>query len=73
MPKDIVYDEEFVKQKILPLIAGANEDDQARVQKLLNSALPCDLLNTTKCHAYRAVVHSEKAIVISFRGTQGIP
>ncbi|KAK0399538.1 hypothetical protein QR680_003093 [Steinernema hermaphroditum] len=35
--------------------------------------VPCDLLNTTKCHAYRAVVHSEKAIVISFRGTQGIP
>ncbi|KAK0415037.1 hypothetical protein QR680_011739 [Steinernema hermaphroditum] len=84
MPKDIVYDEEFVKEKILPLIAGANEDDPTRLQKLLNCPfenvtvgnvfeVPCDLLNTTKCHAYTAVVHSEKAIVISFRGTQGIP
>ncbi|KAK0415354.1 hypothetical protein QR680_011903 [Steinernema hermaphroditum] len=83
LPNDVVYDESFARDKVYPLVAEAYSEDSNSRHKALNCHFkevimgnvyetPCDFFARTSCYAYTAILPTEKAIVVSFRGTQGI-
>jgi len=80
-PPGYEYDEAFIRNKVMPMIAASNGDANA-IQSCLGTAYPdavfirqydtvCDNRNNT-CAGYVAVIPSQKAIVAVFRGSKGI-
>ncbi|KAK0415353.1 hypothetical protein QR680_011902 [Steinernema hermaphroditum] len=83
LPRGVVYNDKFAREKIYPLIAEAYDEDRNRRQQILNCHFkkvivgnvyetPCDFFARTSCYAYTVVLPTEKAIVVSFRGSNGI-
>ncbi|KAK0411834.1 hypothetical protein QR680_005867 [Steinernema hermaphroditum] len=85
-PVDVRYNETFVKQFAFPLIALAPETSHTRLERILKCSLEgiqligsyhvsCNSRGSSDstCFGFTAVLPSQKAIVISFRGSVGIP
>jgi len=74
-----LYDESFVKTKMLPLSSAAYSDNpQPCLTNALNGAtlrrqitLPCDAIKDDRCSGFTAVSQADRAIIIAFRGSQG--
>ncbi|CAJ0577108.1 unnamed protein product, partial [Mesorhabditis spiculigera] len=72
------YDDAFSRNLLWPLAAAAYDPDpqkcattaiQGNVTKVVS--IPCDLFKGDTCKGFVAVSESQKAIVLSFRGTAG--
>ncbi|EYC39101.1 hypothetical protein Y032_0675g1419 [Ancylostoma ceylanicum] len=73
----VTYDENFARNKMLPLAAAAYSSNPQQClstlyknaqMKRLTSVI-CDITLIDKCSGFTAVNHDDKAIIISFRGT----
>ncbi|CAI5453427.1 unnamed protein product [Caenorhabditis angaria] len=78
--KFATYTDSFARNQMLALASAAYASDPQKclTNKFTNAQLKrqiyvknCALLSNDVCSGYTAVLHDDKAIVISFRGTQG--
>ncbi|RCN42142.1 triacylglycerol lipase [Ancylostoma caninum] len=73
----VTYDENFARNKMMPLAAAAySSNPQQCLSTLYKNAqmkrltsVVCDITLIDKCTGFTAVNHDDKAIIISFRGT----
>lgn len=73
------YSDDVARNKMLPLAAAAysNNPQLCLTNKFTNAVLKkeynigCDLLHADTCSGYLATLNGDKAILLSFRGTQG--
>ncbi|KAK6054027.1 hypothetical protein COOONC_08470 [Cooperia oncophora] len=73
----ITYDDNFARTKMLPLAAAAYSDTPQQclskfgkdVKMKSITSVTCDITLVDKCTGYSAVSTDDKAIILSFRGT----
>ncbi|KAH7721395.1 Protein C39B5.14 [Aphelenchoides avenae] len=81
LPPNFSYNDAFVRKKIMPLLCAANGMNHAEVQRGLLTRfvhvqrlnlyeVRCDTQNNVTCHAYSALLPSERAKVFVFRGAR---
>ncbi|CAI2355223.1 unnamed protein product [Caenorhabditis sp. 36 PRJEB53466] len=75
------YDEQFMRQTVLPLIAATNSPDSQKLAQSLDTCFGdeiqvintyeifCDNTNITTCFAYSAFLPRHNAMALVFRGT----
>uniref|UniRef100_A0A7I4YTD3 Lipase_3 domain-containing protein n=1 Tax=Haemonchus contortus TaxID=6289 RepID=A0A7I4YTD3_HAECO len=73
----ITYDDGFARNKMLPLAAAAYSNNPQQCLSNLSNSIPmkrltsviCDITIVDKCTGYSAVSNDDKAIILSFRGS----
>ncbi|KAH7730003.1 Protein F28H7.3 [Aphelenchoides avenae] len=73
------YSDTFARNKMLPLSAAAYSDHPqeclknsfSNAQLIRNVIVQCDVVKGDRCAGFSAVSHGDRAIIFSFRGTQG--
>ena len=76
---DAAYDESFAKNKALPLAGAAysSKPEECLANKFQNAKLQgkyevkCDGFKGDTCFGFTAVSHTDKAIIVAFRGSTG--
>ncbi|CEF59356.1 Lipase, class 3 family-containing protein [Strongyloides ratti] len=71
-----MYDDNFARYKILPMIAGTYNNPRNCLQNtfknytfITQTTVGCDFINNDKCSGFVAVSNDDKAVIIAFQGS----